>query len=648
MFKKLLFLFYFVFFLIFGSFETIAQQTPVNKKAQKLYDQAIDQLRKRDFPKAIESLNKAIEKDPHFVRAYMELATCYEIKRDQKSYYEVFNRLMNAGVTGLNHPSLFPVLAEVCMQKGDYENAEKMARKHLAANPRDPRKKAKSEKILRNVEFAKKAMQEELPYSPERLPEPLNKFALQYFPTFTVDGKTIYFTRREQFAQIADEDIFVSHLDNGSWSEPVSISENINTPANEGTCSISADGKTMIFTSCQEGRNNVGSCDLFISYKVGDSWTKPMNMGLNINSAAWESQPSLSADGRTLYFVSARSGGFGGRDIYVSYLDENNEWGKAINLGSIINTEGEDIGPFIHSSGDRLYFASNGHAGMGGYDLFYSDKNELGGWEKPVNLGYPINNHLDQISLVVSTDGRKAYYSEDETIDAKVYSHIYSFDMPEKLRIKKKTNYIAGVVRDSKTKKALRADLELYDLRKDSLMSKVYSDKLNGQYAIVLTEGKEYGIFATSKGYLFKSLSFNYSQKQFDEAEAIFLDIEMDPIEELVNAELKNVFFASNSYELKEKSKVELDKLTDFLHSNPSLIIEIGGHTDDIGAESFNDKLSLNRAKAVYDYLVDSGIPSEKVTYKGYGESQPKVSNNTEEGRAQNRRIEFKIIEMEL
>jgi outer membrane protein OmpA-like peptidoglycan-associated protein len=459
----------------------------------------------------------------------------------------------------------------------------------------------------------------------------------------TADQQELIFTRRLGPGGNDDEDLVVSKkISNGSWSMPSSISPNINSELNEGTCAISADGRKLIFTSCV-GREGFGSCDLFESTKIGEVWSQPKNLGINVNSAEWESQPSLSADGRTLYFVSDRRGGLGRRDIWVSTLNEKGQWTKAKNAGKPINTVYDEISPFIHVNNRTLYFASNGLAGFGGYDIFYTERDTSAGWTSPVNMGSPINTHEDQFSLFITADGKKGYYSHEEPRPAGYsVSFIYEIEIPEDQQVKFKSNYVKGIVRDKATKKPLLAKIELINLKGNETESLVESDSLSGKYLMILTQGAEYALYVNKPGYLFKSLNFNYSEVR--DFQPITLDIELERVTEGTIAILQNIFFDVDKYELKEKSKTELQKISRFLNDNPTVRVEIGGHTDNVGAIGYNKQLSEKRAQSVYQYLISNGIDAKRLIPKGYGPEKPVSTNETEDGRQANRRIEFKIV----
>ena len=306
--------------------------------------------------------------------------------------------------------------------------------------------------MLESARFAIENKATASEFNQHPLSDTVNCFAMQYFPVLTADQQELIFTRRTSNDDSADEDLVVSRKNfRGRWSAPVSISPNINSQWNEGTCTISADGRKLIFTSCI-GRRGYGSCDLFQSVKVGDTWSEPENLGPNVNTGDWESQPSLSADGRVLYFVSDRRGGYGRRDIWVSRLTVDGKWTKAENAGRSVNTQYDEISPFIHVNGKTLYFASNGLPGFGGYDIYFLEKNSDGLWSKPVNVGAPINNHHDQFSLFITANGEKGYYvHEERTSEGHDVSKIYEAEIPQRYQIKFRSNYVKGIVRDKQT-----------------------------------------------------------------------------------------------------------------------------------------------------------------------------------------------------
>jgi outer membrane protein OmpA-like peptidoglycan-associated protein len=617
----------------------MAQYHTKSKKAIKYFERSGELLRSRNYSEAVAYLEMAIEKDPEFAEAHLRLGTNYLSLGD---FANAQGYLESAVAIIPNDPKTvgaYLALADIYFKEGSYGKSLTCINKLRSFNP-PPKIAQRVVKLETNVNFALEQLENPLPFDTRPLPENINEYDLQYFPVLTADQKTMIFTRRESRDPQFDEDMVVSERnEDGSWSTPESISDNINTKFNEGTCTISANGRTIIFTSCS-GRTSMGSCDLYISYKLGDEWTDPENMGTMINSRSWESQPSLSADGNILYFVSDRSGGFGKRDIWMSQW-KGGAWTKAVNLGATINTAEEEVSPYIHVNGQTLYFSSQGFTGMGGYDIFYSEL-QNGKWGAPKNLGYPINTADDQVSLFITADGETGYYSYEQKTPGSYKSLLYEFEVPEAIKIKNKSNYIAGKVLDVETRKPLKAQVELFDLNADSLRSTVTSDSLTGDYMQILTEGSEYALYVNKTGYLFESLRFDYQETA--DRKPINIDVLLKPIKSGTAATLNNIFFDVDKYDLKEKSRTELNKTILLLESNPKLRIEISGHTDNSGSDAHNKQLSLNRARAVYQYLIDQGIDPKRLKYAGYGSSVPIAPNDSEENRQLNRRIEFRVL----
>lgn len=625
----------------------VAGQAPAlstkSKKAIEFYTEADNYRVRGQFTQAIGLLNQAIEKDKNFFEAYYRLGIVYMSQKD----FTTANQYLEKGLSLTSDPKKQKIfwydLGESYFATGNYENAEKYMQQYVKEEAMNRPKLERAKLILRNIQFAKENAKKASAYKQKKLSDTVNSYVLQYFPVLTADQQELIFTRRLGPGGNDDEDLVVSRrTPNGGWSVPTSISNNINSELNEGTCAVSADGRKLIFTSCV-GREGFGSCDLFESIKVGDQWSQPKNLGINVNSAEWESQPSLSADGRTLYFVSDRRGGLGRRDIWISTLNDKGQWTKARNAGKPINTLYDEISPFIHVNNRTLYFASNGLTGFGGYDIFFTERDTSANWSLPVNMGSPINTHEDQFSLFITADGKKGYYSHEEPRPAGYsVSFIYEIEIPEEQQVKFKSNYVKGVVRDKLTQKPLLAKIELINIKANETESLVESDSVSGKYLMILTQGAEYALYVNKKGYLFRSLNFNYSEVR--DFQPITLDIELEKATEGTIAILQNIFFDVDKFELKEKSKTELQKISRFLTDNPLVRVEISGHTDNVGAPLYNKQLSEKRAQSVYQYLRDNGIDAKRLIPKGYGQERPVSTNETEEGRQANRRIEFKII----
>jgi OmpA-OmpF porin, OOP family len=628
--------------IVFISVETQAQVplSTKSKKAIELYEQA-DNFRVRgQHAEAIRLLNQAIEKDKNFAEAYYRLGLVYMTTKNYATAISNFEKGLSLTTDVRKQKVYWFDLGEAYLITGQYEQAIGRLTDFLRVENQNRQKINQAEQLLKSAQFGKANEAINSNYRLRVLSDTVNRFALQYFPVLTADQQELIFTRRLGNGPEHDEDLVISRKDKqGRWTAPESISKNINSSLNEGTCTISADGRKLIFTSCV-GRQSFGSCDLYQSIKVGDEWSVPVNLGPNVNSTEWESQPALSADGRTLYFVSDRRGGLGRRDIWVSQQNEKGEWSKARNLGAPVNTVFDEISPFIHANGQVLYFASKGHTGFGGYDVFSSERT-ASGWSVPVNAGKPINDFEDQFALFITADGQKAYYSHEETTDQGTRSRIYEIHIPEEQRIKYKSNYVRGKVTDKLTGKPLKARIELFNLATNEIESMVESDSLSGEYLIILNQGSDYALYSNRRGYLFNSSNFKYSD--VTRFEPISMDIQLEPASKGSKVVLNNIFFDTDKHELKETSVTELQKILRFLTENPQIRIQISGHTDNTGNATYNQQLSEKRAQSVFNYLVINGLDTKRISWVGHGQTQPKASNETEEGRQLNRRIEFTI-----
>jgi OmpA-OmpF porin, OOP family len=628
--KKILFI-----LLVFTTQSLFAQNyTSKNKKAIKFFEEGVLKAKQRDLQGSINAFTKATLEDSTFLEPHFRLGIMARRERRDdlaKKYLEVVARHVK---DTSQFEEVFFELAEIYFNSGNFPKSCQYYSIYNTLNP-DSKQKLKVANQLNRCNFIESQKNISHPIKLVKLAEPLNQFQFQYFPTTTLDENELYFTIRNQ----SGEDIYVSYKQNGKWMPPESVSENINTANNEGTAAISGDGKTIVFTACIRG-----NCDLYVSYKTGDEWSKPENLGNNINTASWESQASLSPDGRTIYFASNRAGGKGKIDIYKAIKDEYNEWLAATNLGNTINTSEDDLSPFIHPNGKTLFFASQGHVGFGGTDLFYTNFTN-NNWSEPKNMGHPINTQLDEASIFITSSGKKAYFSVDNTVAGKPQlssCYMYEFDIPQSIEMPNKTTYLKGKIADSESKSTLYALIEVVDLENGEIFYKAYSDKENGNYMISLSEGKKYAFFINKEKYMPKSL--NYEIETIENVKNHSLDIFLDFIKPGNKFVLRNIYFATNSYVLDDKSKIELNKLTKFLITNNTQKIEIEGHTDDIGDNKANFELSINRAKSVVEYLVKNGIDKSRLSAKGYGETKPLAPNINTENRSLNRRIEVKLL----
>jgi OmpA-OmpF porin, OOP family len=634
-------LIFLLFFFFLPEF-TQAQLSTSSKKAIEYYTQADNYRVRNQYEQAIALLNMAIAKDKNFVEAYYRLGLTYHTLKQYPKAMELYEKGLSLTEDVRKKKVFWYDLGELYLLQGDYDKAMKVLSAFVNNETQNKQKIDRATLLFKSAEYASKNQNNTSAYKKRMLSDTVNHFVLQYFPVLTADQQHLLFTRRAGDGPNDDEDLMICDKDaNNKWKLPVSISKNINTRLNEGTCTISADGRKIIFTSCT-GRDGIGSCDLYESRKIGNDWTEPKNLGRNVNSAEWESQPSLAADGRTLYFVSDRRTGLGNRDIWISSLNEAGQWTKAINAGKQVNSQYDEISPFIHVNNQTLYFASNGLPGFGGYDIFYCER-DSSNWTAPKNIGAPLNDHEDQFSLFITADGKRGYYSHEETLQSGFSrSKIYEIEIPVENQLRFRSNYVTGIITDKISKQPLNANVELVNLKTNGVVSLVESDSITGEYLMVLTQGAEYGLYVTKDNYLFKSYNFNYSAvKDF---KPIVANIALEKAKEGSVVVLNNIFFDVDKYELQDRSKSELHKMIRFLNENPELRIEISGHTDTLGTVAHNKELSENRARSVFQYLTKSGISAKRLVSKGYGSDQPVASNQEEAGRQQNRRIEFKVL----
>lgn len=615
-------------------------------KAQQLYAQSIKLFGERKANEAIPFMEQAVKEDPTFTDAYIKLGQLYEFTKRYEPAIAAYRNAVRLQPDSPASGAAYQALSNTLLRLGRYGEALPYLEKFQTLFAPQSIQGKRIGRQIETARFGQEALQHPQAVDPKPLSSVLQTTPSQYFPVLTADEQTLVFTALKPEG---DEDLMVATFNGETWSPPVSLSPDINTAENEGTASLSADGRMIVFTACQ-GRKGFGSCDLYMSRKTGTSWSAPDNLGATINSRFYESQPALSADGRRLYFVSDRPGGRGQRDIWRADLDAGGNWTEPVNVGEPVNTPRNEASPFIHPNGQSLFFASDGHVGMGGYDLFVSDFG-ASGWSAPTNLGYPINTAEDQASLFVSANGSRAYYSYEEQKDGvSQKSRLYTFDLPESLRERvRPVSVLKGTIADAKTKKPLAAVVEVIDLKTNEVVSRVQADAQTGQYTTVLPSGGEYALYVSTPGYLFKSLSFDFTQKSTgDRTEGAGLTLSV-PLEPAVAGSaaketLNNLFFETGRYDLADKSRTELARLAAFLNANPALRIEIAGHTDDTGEAAANQTLSQKRAQTVVTYLTQAGIDPGRIRAVGYGKTRPVAPNTSEDNRRLNRRIEWRVL----
>jgi outer membrane protein OmpA-like peptidoglycan-associated protein/Tol biopolymer transport system component len=628
--------------------------TSTNKKAINNFKKAEKAISTGKTDEAEKFCLKTLEADKDFAEAYTMLGYIY---MDEKKYDLASENLeKSVQIAGKFFPNNYYQLGEIYYYTGKYAQALKSFNQLLTFQRIHPDLKTKAEYLKACAAFADSASRNPKAFKPINCGPAINSPDFEYFPTVTADNSFFYFTRKVNEKNYCSdsndqEDFYYTTKDeSGKWKNSVPFRE-INSSCNEGAPNISGNGQFMFFTSCGDISNQYGptrekgygSCDIFYSDKISGKWTKPVNIGPPVNSQHWETQPSFSSDGKTLYFIRGLVGRDGKKkgDIYYSVIGADNRFSTPVKLGPNINTDESEESVFIHPDNMTLYFASNGRIGFGGMDIYMSKRMSNGEWGPAVNLGYPINTHNDENSLLVDPSGRLAYFASNReggfgNLD------IYSFDLPDEFQPEKIT-YAKGLVYDSLSRKPLAASFELIDLETGNKIASSFSNS-NGNFLLTINANKNYMANVTKDGYLFYSEKFRMKEVSTDFNRPFILNIPMLSLDTGKTTVLKNVYFDSDKFDLKNESFPELQKLYKFLSDNPDVSIEISGHTDNLGDNNANFTLSLNRANAVRDYLIKLGIKQERMLANGYGSVRPLFPNDSEFNRQLNRRTEYRII----
>ena len=626
--------------IVFCSIAQTYNPSKINPKAKNIYAKAMIQLSNEQFLSSIPLLEKCIILDSNYVDAYLSLAGVmgqlkanklavkfYEIaQKKDTTYFKPYFLPYSINLAGIGR---FDSSLNLINQFLTLPNVDEVSKKSA-----EYRKKC----YAFGVEYKKKHPDNGYLFSPKNLGDSVNTELSEYLPTLSVDDSLLVFSRR---SPDGGEYFYRSPMITPShFGKATLIPGDLNQENFKGALTVSADGEWMIFAANIHGKT-FGDYDLYISYYTPNGWSEPENMGETINSEYWESSPSLSPDKRALYFSSNRPGGFGGKDLYVSYRDVKGRWGTPINLGREINTKADEQAPFIHADNQTLYYTSNGLLGYGGTDLFVIRQKADGNWRAPENLGFPINTIENEGSLAIAPNGIDAYYASDRS-DTRGGLDLYHFELREDVR-PAKTVYVKGFVYDEQTKRGLPSNVELIDNNTGKPLMLVQTDE-TGFYFITLPTGRDFTFNVNRMGYLFYSKIYGLKDKM---ADSIYHEnIYLNPLSLNASLILKNIQFDINDFKIKETSKVELNKVVQLLQQNPNIHIVVNGHTDNVGNAIDNQLLSSNRAKAVMEFFILRGITSVRLQYKGYGATKPIADNNTESGRAINRRTEIQITAM--
>ncbi|MEZ4910584.1 MAG: OmpA family protein [Saprospiraceae bacterium] len=632
-----------ILILLHFSLESFSQS--LSSKDEKLLREAKISAAKGKYEDANKSLQKILKKNPMYAEGWARMGSNYFAMSSYQAAENAFKRSLESDSTFSGE--VYFSLGMSQMKQDKYLDASKSFYQYYNSKDNQAVKREKAKRMAENMHFIHYAKLNPKPFHPINLGKGVNtQIHSEYSPSISYDEKSIIFTRNT-----GQEDMYIAQRDSTKSFQEAIPMEGLNSQQNEGAHAFSADGSFMVFTACDR-KDSQGGCDLYYSVKQKNTWSDPKNFGSVVNSSAWDSQPTLSADGNALLFASTRQGGLGGSDIWMTTKQPNGAWKTPKNLGRSINTKYKDETPFLHADGKTLYFRSDGYPGMGDFDLYFSKFNDsLKDWETPVNLGYPINTFGDEGGLIVSLDGNSAYFASD--YDPETYSNmgqldIFSFELYKEAR-PIPTTFVKGEVLDAQTDKIIDdATIILKPLDTLSESITFLSDR-NGAFLGSLTAGKRYLYHVLHKDYIFYSDYFDLSD--LDTLYKPYLlkirlhklpqhRVKTDSLPDIPIV-LKNIFFTSGSWALLNDSDHEIEQLFQLLQQNPISKIKIMGHTDNVGNDEDNLFLSQKRAEAVQEKLVSLGIDASRITAIGFGESKPIDDNETDIGRKNNRRTEF-------
>ncbi|MGB3077596.1 MAG: OmpA family protein [Saprospiraceae bacterium] len=622
----------FVFFLSLAEVSGQGTYVPpkIPAKSFKTLDDAMLAAATGNIDGPIKTINDLITKYPTWTLPRQRLSHIYYTAG--KKHDAIITLEASLAIDTLSQLQQIYSLARMYEETSEFIHAVELYKKVVSLGSDQPDLIKKATTKLSALESKSNLWQTDTKITFTPLPDDINTPNQESMGRWTLDGRELIFTRL-----LGDqEDLFIAKFDS---NQKIRIADlPFNTNNDEGAQAISPDGKYLIFTSC-ERKDGLGNCDLYVSVKKKDSWTTPINMGPNFNTVSWESQACFGQDGMTIYWSSSRPGGFGGRDIWMVRQLSDGKWSKAINAGQTINTPNNEESPFIHFDGRTMYFMRDGNEGLGGYDLYISHKGLDGKWKSPENMKAPINSGADEGALSLNPDGKTAIITR---MTDNQLNDLFEFQLPDEF-LSPPVQALEVHMTDDVTKYPVHARLELFEVTgHDTIRSSQWSDDL-GNITMSLERNTGYGLIASADGYLMHSINM-----QPDTTSIRKLNISMTPVTSAVDKTivLENIFFSTGSATLLPASDAELNKLYLTMRKNAGMQIEIRGHTDSEGTEEDNLRLSEARALAVYQYLLGRGIDAGMLSYKGFGESKPIATNDTAEGRKQNRRTEFYIVKI--
>ncbi len=636
---------------------TLSQETDLcpeykNNRADKVYDKAIKAFRQRDYSLSIGLLNDVIDIEPDYVDAYFVLGLIYIKERRMNLSEARENFLKVVQICPTYDVYAYYHLARIAYGSQDYGAAYDFISIFLEDVDLIKSDEDYNDAVMLQdfSKFYNELLSNPVPFNPRPVPGISTEYD-EYLSIISPDDEMALFTRKIKIPPSRDnitpqmsfkERFFFSNRENDEFTRGDLMPFPFNKHDNEGGATITIDNKMLFYTLCKytEDRRYY-NCDICYSENINGTWTLIESIGENVNrNNSWESQPSITSDGNTLYFVSDREGGYGGYDIYITRKDSTGTWSFPQNLGPVINSTGNEKSPFIHTDSQTLYFSSDGWMGLGGYDIFYSKLNEDDSWKIPKNIGYPINSQDDDVGFFVSTDGHYGYFASNKFEGFGGWD-LYSFDLYEEAR-PEKVLFLKGIINDPERKGFKNTIVELKNIESKRI-KEIPVDTLTGEYVTVVPFKNDYIMTVKKKGYVQESKYISKINPQFAKPIDVFVDLKQ--IEVGKSYRLNDIYFDFSSFDLKPESMNIIDEFYQFLMTNPSMKVSIQGHTDNIGNKEDNQLLSENRAKSVFQYLIKLGVGISRIDYKGFGESKPIDTNATEEGRAMNRRTEFVIIE---
>lgn len=629
--------FVFIFIFIFSYNLFSKQCNPEKRKLKRLVKKIEKLIHAEQYYDALYELEK---RDSSAVFKMLKAEIFFNLGDYYKAEIESYNCI---NICPNQYPRAYFFLGYISYKRGDYIDAFKYLNHPLIDALQDPYYN-NSISILKKVKILAEIISNPVDFEPEII-DGISTRDDEYLAIISPDQQYVFFTRRlqkvnfESLVSKTVEEFMISNKKNGRFNSGLILGYPFNIEDNEGGASITADNNFLCYTKCIRNKNGYNNCDIYYVTRKDSVWSEINSFTKNISMLnSWESQPCVSADGSSIIFSSDRSGGYGGTDLY-EIKKIGDKWSDPVNLGPVINSSGSEKSPFLHIDGKTLFFSSNNFPSLGGFDIFFSRKDSLEHWSNPENIGFPINSIADETSLFVTTDGEVAYFSSNNLEGVGGWD-VYSFKLHDNAK-PEKVLFLNGYLKDEKQNLIDSIEIEVKNIRTNEI-EKISVYKGNYIFYKNIKLSDDLLITVKKNGYAFHSSYISSDDTLFNSP--VNLNFELGKLEQNKSFNIDNIYFDNNSYQIKSLTEQVLIEFSKYLLINNSLVIEISGYTDNIGGDLKNQLLSENRAKAVYDFLVFNDVSSSRISFKGFGEQNPIASNENEEGRKKNRRIEFKVI----